>query len=101
MQKIDMQSLPVWDAADHLGTPELQAEYLSIVIEDGNEAEVRSALAAVARAQTRAGISGTTLPAKSETASSSANDDDTAFSSVLKSIKAMGMRLTVHPVQDL
>jgi probable addiction module antidote protein len=39
------------DAAEHLRTPASRAEYLNIVLADGDPAEVRDALNLVARAQ--------------------------------------------------
>jgi len=43
--------LKKFDAAEHLRTPEARAEYLNIVLADGDPAEVRDALNLVARAQ--------------------------------------------------
>ena len=46
-----VSKLKKFDAAEHLRTPEARAEYLSIVLADGDPAEVRDALNLVARAQ--------------------------------------------------
>ncbi|NKC30204.1 putative addiction module antidote protein [Roseomonas sp. BU-1] len=40
-----------WDTAEFLGDPETQAEYLRIVIEDGDAGEIAQALGVVARAR--------------------------------------------------
>jgi DNA-binding phage protein len=94
MDKIDIDVLPTWDAADYLGTPSLQAEYLSIVLDDGDEAEITHALAAIARARAKAG-----LKANAETPSDPAIDKDgaTAISKALSLVKALGLKLNVQP----
>ena len=45
--------LKKFDAAEYLRTPETRAEYLSIVLADGDAAEVHDAVNVVARAQAR------------------------------------------------
>ena len=46
-----VSKLKKFDAAERLRTPEARAEYLSIVLADGDPAEIRDALNVVARAQ--------------------------------------------------
>lgn len=46
-----VSKLKKFDAAEHLRTPKARAEYLSLVLADGDPAEVRDALNVVARAQ--------------------------------------------------
>lgn len=46
-----VSKLKKFDAAGHLGAPEARAEYLNIVLTDGDPTEVRDALNLVARAQ--------------------------------------------------
>jgi len=41
-----IRRLKKFDAAEHLRTPEARAEYLTIVLADGDPAEVRDALSA-------------------------------------------------------
>jgi DNA-binding phage protein len=43
-----VSKLRKFDAAEHLRTPEARAEYLSLVLTDGDPAEVRDALNLVA-----------------------------------------------------
>ena len=50
-----VSKLKKFDAAEHLRTPEARAEYLSLVLADGDPAEVRDALNVVARAQGKIG----------------------------------------------
>jgi probable addiction module antidote protein len=44
-----VSKLRKFDAAEHLRTPEARAEYLNIVLADGDPAEVHDALNLVAR----------------------------------------------------
>jgi DNA-binding phage protein len=46
-----VSKLKKFDAAEHLRTPEARADYLTIVLADGDPAEVSNALNLVARAQ--------------------------------------------------
>jgi DNA-binding phage protein len=46
-----VSKLKKFDAVEHLRTPAARAEYLNIVLADGDPAEVRDALNLVARAQ--------------------------------------------------
>lgn len=48
---IKVKDLPLFDAAEHLTTPEAQAEYLRLVQEDGDPDEIRDARKVVARAR--------------------------------------------------
>ena len=49
--RMKVSKLKKFDAAEHLRTPKARAEYLSLVLADGDPAEVRDALNVVARAQ--------------------------------------------------
>lgn len=46
-----VSKLKKFDATEHLRTPEARAEYLNLVLADGDAAEIRDALNLVARAQ--------------------------------------------------
>jgi probable addiction module antidote protein len=46
-----VSKLKKFDAAEHLRTPQARAEYLNLVLTDGDPAEIRDALNLVARAQ--------------------------------------------------
>ena len=94
--KID--DLKKFDAAEHLTTPEARAEYLSIVLADGDPAEVRDALNIVARAQGMSEVAraaGVTREGLYKTLGDSGNPE---FATVMKVIGALGIRLSAHAV---
>ena len=51
MSKVKVSELPAFDAADYLKTDEDCAQYLSVVLEDGDPALLAAALGDVARAR--------------------------------------------------
>ena len=77
-------------AAEHLRTPKARAEYLSIVLADGDPAEVRDALNLVARAQGMSEVAkaaGVTREGLYKTLGAGGNPE---FSTVVRVIGAMG-----------
>jgi probable addiction module antidote protein len=92
--KIDIDGLPNFDAADYLTTPDRQADYLSLVLEDGDEEEIRRALGAIARARGRAGLG----DASGMNRESLGDDGNPAFSTVMELVRALGLKLTVQPL---
>lgn len=88
-----------FDAADYLGTPEAQAEYLAAALETGDTADITRALGTLARARgmsrvaEEAGISRVGLyKAVSE-------NGDPRLSTLLGVARALGLRLTVLPAE--
>jgi len=69
-----------WDAADHLDSKETILAYLEAVFEDGDPALITAALNDVARAK---GL-----------ASDPALTGDTDISSIIRTLKALGLELT-------
>jgi probable addiction module antidote protein len=86
-----VSKLKKYDAADHLRTPEARAEYLSIVLTDGNPAEVRDALnvgmSEVAKA------AGVTREGLYKTLGAGGNPE---FATIMRVIGAMGIRLSAQ-----
>jgi probable addiction module antidote protein len=88
--------LKKFDAAEHLRTPEARAEYLSIVLADGDPAEIRDALNVVARAQGMSEVAkaaGVTREGLYKTLGASGNPE---FATVMRVIGAMGIRLSAQ-----
>jgi DNA-binding phage protein len=96
---IEINDLPTWDAADYLSTPELQAEYLSVVMEEGDEAEVSAALEAIERAR-RAGGTGIGGAPGDTSETIEMGGGASSFGAVLKTIRSFGLTLSaqVRPV---
>jgi probable addiction module antidote protein len=91
--------LKKFDAAEHLRTPDARAEYLNIVLADGDPAEVRDALNLVARAQGMTAVAkaaGVTREGLYKTLGENGNPE---FATVLRIIGAMGIRLTAEPAR--
>lgn len=90
--------LKTFDAAEHLTTPEARAEYLSIVLADGDPAEVREALNIVARAQGMSEVAraaGVTREGLYKTLGETGNPE---FATILKVIGALRIRLSAHAI---
>jgi probable addiction module antidote protein/putative addiction module killer protein len=97
MMKVN--KLKKFDAAEHLRTPEARAEYLNIVLADGDPAEVRDALNLVARAQGMSVVAkaaGVTREGLYKTLGENGNPE---FATVLRVIAAMGIRLVAEPAR--
>lgn len=95
--EIRVGDLPKWDAADYLDTPEAQAEYLSMVMEDGDAAEIRHALNAIARARGMSQIAETCEMNRQSLYSSLGKKGNPAFGTILKVVRALGLTLSAHP----
>jgi probable addiction module antidote protein len=88
-----------FDATEHLRTPEARAEYLNIVLADGDPAEVRDALNLVARAQGMSQVAkaaGITREGLYKTLGENGNPE---FATVLRIVGAMGIRLVAEPAR--
>ena len=91
-----VSKLKKFDAAEHLRTPEARAEYLSLVLADGDPAEVRDALNVVARAQGMGEVAkaaGVTREGLYKTLGEGGNPE---FATVLRVIGALGIRLSAQ-----
>jgi len=94
-----VSKLKKFDAAEHLRTPTARAEYLSIVLADGDPTEVRDALNLVARAQGMSAVAkaaGVTREGLYKTLGENGNPE---FATVLRVIGAMGIRLVAEPAR--
>ncbi|UFZ03235.1 putative addiction module antidote protein [Bradyrhizobium ontarionense] len=94
-----VSKLKKFDAAEHLRTAAARAEYLNIVLADGDPTEVRDALNLVARAQGMSQVAkaaGVTREGLYKTLGENGNPE---FATVLRIIAAMGIRLTAEPAR--
>lgn len=86
-----------FDAADYLKTEQDCAEYLSVVLEDGDPALLAAALGDVAKARGMSQVardSGLTREGLYKALSSQGNP---SFATVLKVLHAMGLQISVQP----
>jgi len=82
-----------WDPADHLETEEDMAAYLEAALEDGDPALIAAALGDIARAQGMSQIARKTGLGRESLYKALSPDGNPEFSTVLKVVRALGLRL--------
>ena len=90
----------VFDAAEYLDTPERQADYLALALESGDPDEVRDALSLIARARGMAQIASMAHLNRESLYRALGENGNPEFATVLKVIKALGLRLTAAPADQ-
>ena len=97
-EKISVASLPEFDASHYLDNEQAIAEYLTVIIEDGDSALLAAALGDIARARGMADIakaSGLTREALYKALRPNAHP---RFDTIAKVCKALGVKLQVEPI---
>jgi len=95
MAKIQTQP---WDVVDHLETKEDIAAYLEAVLEDGDPALIAAALGDIARAKGMVQIAQETGLGRESLYKALSVEGNPQFATVLKVIRALGLKLQVVPV---
>ena len=85
----------LWDVTEHLETEEDMAAYLEAVLEDGDPALVAAALGDIARAKGMAQIARETGLGRESLYKALSPGGNPEFATVLKVVKALGLRLHV------
>ena len=88
-----------WDIADHLQDDAAVADYLAAVFEDGDLAEIRRALAHVARARGMGELAQKAGLSRSGLYKALGEGGNPSFETVAGLLKAFGVRLTVAPTE--
>ena len=88
-----------WDSADYLHTEEDIALYFDACVEEdeGDGGLIRHALDVIARARGMARLANDTGLTHDSLAQALAPDGNPEFATVMKVIKALGLRLHAHP----
>lgn len=86
-----------WDVADHLKSDADMAAYLEAALEDGDPALVAAALGDIARAKGMSGIAKETGLGRESLYKALSRDGNPEISTVLKVVKALGLRLRATP----
>lgn len=86
-----------WDASEHLDTPEAIAAYLEAAFEDGDPALINAAIGDVAKAFGMTAIARETGLSRENLYRSLSADGHPEFATVLKVLRALGVRLTAAP----
>ena len=87
----------LWDAAEHLETEEDMAAYLEAALEEGHPALVAAALGAIARAKGMSEIARETGLGRESLYKALSAEGNPEFATVLKVVKALGLRLHATP----
>ena len=89
-----------WDVADHLDSEESIAYYLEAAFEDGDPALITIALGDVARAKGMTQMAHDTGLAREALYRALSAEGKPEFTTILKVLKALGLRLTPVPADD-
>ena len=82
-----------WDPSEHLESDEDVAAYLEAALEDGDPALIAAALGDIARAQGMSAIARKTGLGRESLYKALSPDGNPEFSTVLKVVRALGLRL--------
>jgi probable addiction module antidote protein len=82
-----------WDVVQHLETDEDMAAYLEAALEDGDPAVVAAALGDIARAKGMAQLARETGLGRESLYKALSPDGNPEFATVLKVVRALGLRL--------
>ena len=88
-----------FDSADYLDTAEGIAAYLDAYLEDGTPEELRSALDNVARSHGVADLAVRSGVTRAGIYKALGRDGNPSFETIRSILAAMGLRLTVQPVE--
>ncbi len=94
---IKVSELPVFDVVDHLKTDQDMAEYLSLVIEDGDPALLAAALGDVARARGMTQIADAAGVTREALYKALRPGSQPRFDTIARVCTALGLKLTVQP----
>lgn len=89
-----------WDVVDHLDTDEDISYFLEAAFEDGDEELIVAAVSAVARAKGMTQLAKETGLAREALYRSLSAEGKPEFTTVLKVMKAFGLRLAAVPLDD-
>lgn len=89
-----------YETVDYLDSPETVAGYLEAVFEDGDPALIAAALGDVARSQGMTIIARRTGLSRESLYRSLSADGHPEFITVLKVLRALGLRLSATPASD-
>ena len=82
-----------WDPAEHLKTQEEMVAYLDVALEDGDARLIAAVLGDIARAKGMAQIARETGLGQESLSKTLSPDGNPEFSTVLKVVRSLGMRL--------
>ncbi len=91
--------LKKWDVVEHLKTPEDMQHYLDACMEEGDPVLIAAALGDIARARGMTQLARDTGLAREALYRSLSGQGNPEFSTILKVVDSLGLRLQVAPKQ--
>ncbi len=91
-----MQKLKTFDITRHLDSEEAMAEYLSQVLEDGDNAELIRALGHIAKAKGMATVAKDSGLGRESLYKALSEGSQPRFDTIAKVINALGLKMSVH-----
>jgi probable addiction module antidote protein len=85
-----------FDPAEHLPTPEAQAEYISAALETGDPAFIADSLGIVARAHGMSQLARNTGLRRESLYKALSADGNPKFSTIMKVVQALGVKLSAE-----
>lgn len=89
-----------WDPAEHLETEEDMAAYLNVALDDGDLGLIMAALGDIARARRMAVVAQETGLGRESLYKTLSANGNPEFATVLKVVRALGLRLQATTGQD-
>ena len=96
-QKINITDLPEFDMAEHLGSDQAIAEYLSIVLEENDPAEFAHALGTIARAKGMTEVARASGLTREALYKALRPTSQPRFDTIMKVVHALGLQISVQP----
>ena len=90
-----------FDVADYLDSNEMIAEYLNVVLEEGNDAEIITAIGNIAKAIGMSKIAEETGLSRPSLYKALSDGAKPQFATILKVLKALGGQLQVNPTNPI
>jgi probable addiction module antidote protein len=87
-----------WDVSEHLDSEEAIVAYIEAVLEDGDPALIAAALGDIARARGMSQIARETGLSRESLYRTLSKDGNPELSTLIKVMKALGMRLSAAPI---
>ena len=100
IQRVKVEDLPVFDAAEYLDSPEAIAAYLTEVLSEGDSAALVQALGTVARARGMTDIAAASGVTREALYRALRPEAQPRFDTVARVLTALGLRLSVAPAPE-
>lgn len=96
-EKLKVADLPEFDMAEHLDSDEAIAQYLSIVLEENDLAELTHALGTIARARGMTEVARASGVTREALYKALRPTSQPRFDTIMKIINSLGLKLSVQP----